>query len=453
VRWLALLLLGFALNRQEVRPFREIPMQRTFRWSWLSAVALAAGPALAAEQDAVAQDAVAQDAVAQDAVAQDTAAQSTVAHSTGAPDTSTQRHTVREGDTLWDLARQYRGDPFLWPDIYRLNTSVVEDPHWIYPGEVLQLSGNAAVAAVPAEDTPPPPRDSSAAPLADEAAESPAIGTEADPTPPTSLASLTETVPGPEESEPLFGPRPGQTMKETMRAYIEQPYRPLRRSEFHSSGFLTEGQKLPFGKVHGTVTPPQIQATPFNSNALPYTAVSVSAPRGATYQVGDSLLSVVIGREVRGYGQVVQPTGILQVVDTADGQYVASVVAVYGAIRSGQSVLPLEQFAEAGSARAVPVSEGVRATLLGGSGRQDLKAPQMVVFLDRGRQAGVAPGDIFEIRRRPERLEDGTVRVDEVMATLQVVHVRERTATARLLNVISPDIPTGTEARQVAKLP
>jgi len=435
---LALLLLGFALNRQEVRPFREIPMQRTFRWSWLGVVALAAGPTLAAAQDAAVKDTAAQNTVAQDTITQNT---------------STQSHTVREGDTLWDLARHYRGDPFLWPDIYRLNTSVVEDPHWIYPGEVLQLSGTSAVAAVPAEDTPPPPSDSASAPLADEAAESPAVGTEADPTPPASLASLTEPAPESEESEPLFGPRPGQTMQETMRAYTEQPYRALRRSEFHSSGFLTEGQKLPFGKVHGTVMPPQIPATPSNNNALPYTTVSVSAPRGATYQVGDSLLSVVIGREVRGYGQVVQPTGILQVVDTADGQYVASVVAVYGAIRGGQSVLPLEQFGEPGNARAVPVSDGVRAILLGGSGRQDLKAPQMVVFLDKGRQAGVAPGDLFEIRRRPERLDDGTVRVDDVMATLQVVHVRERTATARVLNVISPDIPTGTEARQVAKLP
>ena len=56
-------------------------------------------------------------------------------------------------------------------------------------------------------------------------------------------------------------------------------------------GSLTEDQKLPYGEVHGAVTPPQIQATPVNSNALPYTLVSVSAPKGATYQVGDSLLS------------------------------------------------------------------------------------------------------------------------------------------------------------------
>ncbi len=424
-------------------------MQRKLRWSWLGALALAAGPTLAAAQT------VAPDTTAQ-GTAQGTAPDS-AAQVASVRDTTSQSHTVREGDTLWDLARQYKADPFLWPDIYRLNTSVVEDPHWIYPGEVLLISGTAAVAAVPAEDTPPPAADSASvdsASVVDQAAESPTAGTDADVAPPTSYTALTQAPEEPEEQAPLFGgPRPGQTMKETMRAYVEQPYRPLRRSEFHSSGFLTEGQKLPYGKVHGTVTPPQIRATPINSNALPYTLVSVSAPKGATYQVGDSLLSVVIGREVRDYGEVIQPTGILQVVDTADGQYVASVVAVYAAIRGGQSVLPLEQFGEPGNARAVPVSDGVRAKLLGGSGRQDLKAPQMVVFLDKGRGAGVAPGDLFEIRRRPERLDDGTVRVDEVMATLQVVHVRQHTATARVLNVISPDIPTGTEARQVAKLP
>jgi LysM repeat protein len=451
---LALLLLGFALNRLDARPSRETPMQRKFRWSWLGAVALAAGPTLAAAQDTSAQDTVPQQgSVAQDSAAPVVAAPVTVAPVTVARDTTTQSHTVREGDTLWDLAGHYRGDPFLWPDIYRMNTSVVEDPHWIYPGEVLQLSGGAAVAAVPAEDTPPPPAAADSASVVDQAAESPEVGTEADPSAPASLASLTEAPPESEQPAPLFGPRPGQTMKETMRAYTEQPYRPLRRSEFHSSGFLSEGQKLPYGKVHGTVTPPQIQATPVYSNAMPYTLVSVSAPKGATYQVGDSLLSVVIGGEMRGYGNVIQPSGILQVVDTADGNYVARVVAVYGTIRGGQSVLPLEQFGEPGNTRAVPVSDGVRATLLGGSGRQDLKAPQMVVFLDKGRQAGIAPGDLFEIRRRPERLDDGTVRVDEVMATLQVVHVRDRSATARVLTVVSPDIPTGSEARQVAKLP
>ena len=34
-------------------------------------------------------------------------------------------HTVKRGDTLWDLAQTYLGDAFQWPEIYRLNRDVV----------------------------------------------------------------------------------------------------------------------------------------------------------------------------------------------------------------------------------------------------------------------------------------------------------------------------------------
>jgi hypothetical protein len=361
-----------------------------------------------------------------------------------------QTHTVRKGDTLWDLAQHYLKDPFLWPGIYRQNTDVVEDPHWIYPGEVLRIAPVDNVAAVPAMDTPPPPSpaDTTAVTAPDTTG-----GLAQGPQQPSMAETEAEPEVLPENQAPLFDTGRKKTVAQILKAYSEQPYRPLRRSEFYSSGFLTENQRLPYGRVLGPVTPQQIKATNSRSNALPYTIVAIDAPDGATYEVGDSLLVVQLGEELEPFGRIVIPTGLAKVTEAVDGHYLADIVATYGPIRNGQRVLPTESFSSGSGARAVAVSDGVRGALLGGRGRQDLKEPQMVVFLDKGREQGVAPGDLFEVRRRPQRLSDGTVRVNEVMATLQVVHVRDRTATALVLNVISPDIPPGTDVLQVAKLP
>lgn len=55
-------------------------------------------------------------------------------------------HTVRRGDTLWDLCARYYGNPWRWPKVWSYNPQV-QNPHWIYPGDQVRMrSGSSAVA-------------------------------------------------------------------------------------------------------------------------------------------------------------------------------------------------------------------------------------------------------------------------------------------------------------------
>ena len=51
-----------------------------------------------------------------------------------APDT----YVVKRGDTLWDISAVFLRDPWYWPEIWYVNP-VIENPHLIYPGDVLHL--------------------------------------------------------------------------------------------------------------------------------------------------------------------------------------------------------------------------------------------------------------------------------------------------------------------------
>jgi chemotaxis signal transduction protein len=46
-------------------------------------------------------------------------------------------HVVVKGDTLWDIADHYLGNPFRYPELAQL--SHIKDPHWIYPGDIITI--------------------------------------------------------------------------------------------------------------------------------------------------------------------------------------------------------------------------------------------------------------------------------------------------------------------------
>ena len=363
-------------------------------------------------------------------------------------------YRVKPGDTLFSIARQLLGDQSLWVQLYRLNTDVIDDPAHIVPGQTLKLVATADSKSVPARETPAPEKPAPAAPPT---TEKPEVRPEM--TMPTPQPTRPAVVVEPADDQVVTGPdstfmrRRGMDARAALRTYREQPYRPLRRGEFFAAGYLTEGNALPFGRLLGSVTPAQIRNLSERSTATLYTIVAVAPPEGASYAVGDSLLIVQTFPGPEGYGDIVVPTGMVRVTGVNGTETLGSVVTVLGPIRNGQRTIPAEKFVDGGTSRAQPVAKGIVGAMLGQRETRELKHPQDYVFIDKGKRDGVARGDIFEVRRDPVARVGAPRTVDELMAVLQVVHVRDRSATVKVLNVVSPDIAPGTRVIQVGKLP
>ena len=54
-------------------------------------------------------------------------------------DNAQRTYTVKKGDCLWNIAKQFYGNGASWGKIYDANTGKIADPHWIYPGQVFVI--------------------------------------------------------------------------------------------------------------------------------------------------------------------------------------------------------------------------------------------------------------------------------------------------------------------------
>ncbi len=364
-------------------------------------------------------------------------------------------HVVVEGETLWDLADRYLSDPFLWPDIYRLNTLVVEDPHWIFPGEELRLvaggaAGQQVVIGQPVEGQPgvdvtpqvqqvvlPPGQQQDAG--AEDILMPDALPPPGAPPPPPPSATA-PTVFAPE------GYRGGSIVSLRNAGFW---YRPIRLGEFYAAGFLTEEQDLPWGKVLRAVGKPTLKNLSETSTTLIYSEVAIEAHGGATYQVGDSLLMAVMPRSVSGWGKVVVPTGIAVVTQTTGDGGRAVIVQQFFRVGDGQFAIPLEPFVNPGDVIPVPVQNGLTGSIITPRDVHPLVQQQNIMLIDRGRSDGVALGDVFMILLPGER--EGIQ--PDIVGYMQIVHTRERSASGIVLFIEDLGIGTGSPVQLIRKMP
>lgn len=249
-----------------------------------------------------------------------------------------------------------------------------------------------------------------------------------------------------------FGVAPLAAQEVVAHAADAVPYAPVRVGQSYSAGFLSELRLLPYGKVLGTVTPPQIRSAAGGAVIALGATIAIAPPAGTSYATGDTVVLAVRRPGPKGWGDVITPTGLARITGADGNQTLGKILAIYGPVRDGQVTLPIEPVTNPGAVQPVK-SNGPSARMIAPREPRELLQPGNVIFIDAGRTAGMRMGDFVEVRRSPAHRLNAPDQVDELMATGQVVAVNEKHSSVALIRIVSPDIAAGTPVVRVATLP
>lgn len=343
-------------------------------------------------------------------------------------------HQVRPGDTLWDLAGVYLANPFLWPQIYQLNAHVVEDPHWIYPGENLALpSGTVAVA------------DATAVPL--ERLESWDLAQD-------QAGSRSRDDPGRSGVSGFGGlsifdmsPELGNMIGDLAIDPYQEPLL-VSESDFYRAPLLVRVEEIPY--VGRTVR--KLEGNPLH----------LRIPAGV--RVHDRViielesLDVVVGDELRairwqsgpGRRKIARSMAMLEVTDTDGETARATVTRLFDDYQVGDQVILAEGFDVSQTLAHAVEEDGLKTTLVGAEARQAVLIGEGdMVFLDAGALAGVSIGDEFIVF---DLADDADARVEDRLATIRVMRVTPETATGRVVDLRDTSPEIGAPVRRVLRV-
>jgi LysM repeat protein len=345
------------------------------------------------------------------------------------------KHVVKKGDTLWDLAQFYLKNPFRWPEIFRRNTDVVENPHWIYPGEVIRIWGSEVKTAALAH--------------ADSAGEVVShVITRPAPVQPTTGDGRDLTV----FASPLSQAAAAAAATSDMVGRARSGS--VRRGEIEAAPYADrDGGPKGAGRIVASVDRPGIKTSIVRSRYQLNDALYVDLPRGLVPRIGDTYMSYVMGGDLGDFGAVVVPTGILRIESLPSGQGpVARIIRQFGEIELDQRLIqaPSVPFP---SGTIAPVSGGPRGKVIYVHDDPVLPSIGHYVMVSLNASSGVRVGDQIAFIDDAIGVASQTAAPAVIAGMAQVVRVTSFATTVIIISQIQPTIREGMSVRLTGKMP
>ena len=358
-------------------------------------------------------------------------------------------HTVKKGDTLWDLAALYLGDAFRWPELYRLNTDIVEDPHWIYPGEVLKLPGYVA----PAPGLTDPAK----------------VGVEV--APPTVVQlDTTPRQPAPPRGPTVFGrgtvPAPQAAVPGTVAAEtdttrrsqpLSRPVSTIRYGDFIRAPWLDRLKGPPvWGRILGSAELPGIAEAEQRARFQVNDRLLIAPPTGSVGPERELYLAYRNGPMLEEIGQIIIPTGVVEVIrPPVNGEAaIAKVVHMFREVNERDRLMPFDSSALAITGMPTPIKNGLEGEIWWVADDPVLPSPTYFLVLSLSGTDGLRAGDeveLFQERRRAR--EEGEFATPEIkVGRAQIIKVTPHGSTAMITRLDQPRVEVGTKVRIVAKM-